>query len=231
MSGYRFSFDLRNLSALVALGWLASFAHEFTHHATAALLCGGVGRMSLSLFVTADGCGARWPWTTAAGPLLSYALMWTGMMLLLRRRAIWWGFALVIANKPLLRLVTALAGGGDEGMLWDLVSAGSSHWLATASVALLCLPPLAACWWALASPRRSLVLAGALMLPMLPLLGVPFLDRALYGAWIGGERVLPSMFGVPWSVWGIEAGVLVLLLALYGALVRRGRALTAFGAT
>ncbi len=231
MSGYRFSFDLRNLSALVALGWLASFAHEFTHHAAAALLCGGVGRMSLSLFVTADGCGDRWPWTTAAGPLLSYALMWTGMALLLRRRAVWWGFALVIANKPLLRLITALAGGGDEGTLWDLVSADSSRGLATASVALLCLPPLVACWRTLASSRRGLVLTGALMLPMFPLLGVPFLDRAFYGGWIGGESVLPSVFGVPWSVWGIEAGVLALLLALHGALVRRGRALTAFGAT
>lgn len=231
MSGYRFSFGLRNLSALVALGWLASFAHEFTHHAAAALLCGGVGRMSLSLFVTADGCGDRWPWSTAAGPLLSYVLMWMGMALLLRRRAIWCGLALVIANKPLLRLVTVMAGGGDEGTLWDLVSAGSSRWLATASVALLCLPPLAVCWRVLAPPRRGLVLTGALMLPMLPLLGVPFLDRAFYGAWISGERVLSSVFGVPWSVWGIEAGVLVLLLVLHGVLARRDRALTAFGAT
>ena len=61
-------------------------------------------------------------------------------------------------------------------------------------------------------------------------MGVPFLDRAFYGAWISGEQRLPSMFGVPWSVWGIEAGVLVLLLVLHGVLARRGRALTAFGA-
>lgn len=32
MAGYRFPFDARSLLALVALTWLASFAHEFTHH-------------------------------------------------------------------------------------------------------------------------------------------------------------------------------------------------------
>ena len=227
MGTYRFPFDLRSLVALVALSWLASFAHELTHHATGALACGGVGRMSLSLFANAADCGDRWSWTTFAGPALSYALMWMGMALVLRGRQPWWGFALVIANKPVLRLVTALAGGGDEGVLWDLVSPQDGRWLASATVLALSLPPLWVCWRALAVRRRGAVFAAALLLPMLPILPVPFIDRALYGDWIAGTAALPAAFGVPWSVWAVEAGVLVLLLVLRGRLPRtRAVALT-----
>ena len=117
MGTYRFPFDARSLLALVALSWLASFAHEFTHHATGAFLCGGVGRMSLSLFANTADCGARWPWTTAAGPALSYALMWLGMLLVVRGRDPWWGFALVIANKPLLLAINNALGAACYALL------------------------------------------------------------------------------------------------------------------
>lgn len=223
MGAYRFPFDARSLLALVALSWLASFAHEFTHHAAGAFLCGGVGRMSLSLFANAAECGDRWPWTTAAGPALSYALMWLGMLLVLRGRDPWWGFALVIANKPLLRLVTALAGGGDEGVLWNLVSPQYGRWYASATVLALSLPPLLACWRALLPRRRAVVFTGALLLPMLPILPVPFLDHAAYGPWIAGAETLPAFFGVPWSVWAVEAGVVGVLVALCRVVPRRAR--------
>jgi len=223
MGAYRFPFDARSLLALVALSWLASFAHEFTHHAAGAFLCGGVGRMSLSLFANAADCGDRWPWTTAAGPALSYALMWLGMLLVLRGRDPWWGFALVIANKPVLRLVTALAGGGDEGVLWDLLSPQYGRWYASAAVLALSLPPLLACWRALVPRRRAVVFTGALLLPMLPILPVPFLDHAAYGPWIAGAETLPAFFGVPWSVWAVEAGVVGVLVALRRIVPRRAR--------
>lgn len=231
MGTYRFPFDLRSLLALVALAWLASFAHEFSHHAAGALACGRVGRMSLSLFVVDTACGARWPWSTIAGPLLSYALMWWGMALLLRGRHPWWGFALVIANKPVLRLVTALAGGGDEGVLWDLVTPVHGRWWAAATVSLLCMPPLLACWRALHRRRRAAVLVGALLLPMLPILPVPFIDQRLYGAWIAGHARHAAGFGVPWSVWWIEAAVALLLVAATLAMPRRAAALTVRAAT
>lgn len=214
MGTYRFPFDARSLLALLALAWLASFLHEFAHHAAGALVCGEIGRMSLSLFALDAGCGSGWPWTTAAGPALSYLLMWLGMGLVANGRRVWWGFALVIANKPLLRLATALAGGGDEGVLWDLWSPAHGRWFASATVALLSLPPLIACWWALLPRRRALVMSGALLLPLLPVLPVPFLDRALYGAWIAGRESLPGAFGVPWSVWALEIAVGAALLVL-----------------
>ncbi len=220
MGSYRFPFDLRSLLALVALSWLASFAHEFTHHAAGALVCGEAGRMSLSLFTVAADC-VRWPWTTFAGPALSYALMWLGMVLVLRGRHRWWGFALVIANKPLLRLMTALAGGGDEGVLWDLVSPEHGRWFASATVLALILPPLVACWRALLPRRRALVLIGALLLPMLPILPVPFIDRRFYGDWIAGLQALPAAFGVPWTVWCVEIVVALLLVGAYRATHKR----------
>lgn len=225
MGSYRFPFDARGLVALVGIAWLASFAHEFTHHATGAWLCGAPGRMSLSLFALDAACGERWPWTTAAGPALSFALMWIGMGLVVRavRRGEdpWWGFALVIANKPFLRLFTAAMGGGDEGVLWDLVAPEAGRWIATATVLALSLPPMVACWRALAPQRRGWVFAGAFLLPMLPLLPVPFVDRAVYGGWIEGSVALPAAFGVPWSVWGTEAAVVALLLFARRAMPRR----------
>lgn len=214
MGTYRFPFDPRSLLALLALAWLASFLHEFVHHAAGALVCGEVGRMSLSLFALDAGCGPDWPWTTVAGPALSYLLMWLGMALVAHGRHVWWGFALVIANKPLLRLATALAGGGDEGVLWDLWSPAHGRWLASAMIALLSLPPLFACWRALVPRHRALVMTGALLLPLLPVLPVPFLDRGLYGDWIAGREALPSAFGVPWSMWALETAVGAALLAL-----------------
>src|SRR5690606_18210466 len=99
MSCFRFPFDLRTLLVMVSAAWLASFAHEFTHHATAAAICGATGRMSLSLFAIDAGCGPDWPWSTAAGPALSYALMWLGIPMLATPRWRLAGFALVIANK------------------------------------------------------------------------------------------------------------------------------------
>ena len=212
MGTYRFPYRPRALIALVLLAWLASFAHEFTHHATGAWLCGAPGRMSLSLFALDNACEGRWPWTTAAGPILSYVLMYVGMALVMRARDPWWGFALVIANKPFLRLLTAAMGGGDEGVLWDLFDPTMGRWLATATVLALSLPPMIACWRALDPRRRGLVFTGAFVLPMLPLLPVPFVDRAVYGAWIDGATALPAWFGVPYTVWAVEGGVCVLLL-------------------
>lgn len=211
---FRFPFDVRHLLLLVALTWLASFAHEATHHLVGAAVCGRVGRMSLSLFALDARCGPGWPWSTAAGPALSYLLMWTGMALVLRRRHVFWGFALVIADKPLLRLFTAITGGGDEGLLWRLASPAHGRWLATLCILLLVLPPVVACYRALAPRRRVRVFVLAMVLPMLPILPVPFIDRAVYGPWIAGAEILPAAAGVPWSVWGVELGVLVLLLAL-----------------
>jgi len=234
MGSYRFPFDARHVLALVALAWLASFAHEFTHHASGAWVCGEVGRMSLGQFANEADC-AHWPWTTAAGPALSYALMWIGLAwvraAMRNGRDPWWGFSLVIANKPFLRLFTAAMGGGDEGVLWDLVSPHFGHWMATATVIALSLPPLIICWRALAPRQRGRMFAAAFLLPMLPLLPVPFVDRAIYGAWIAGTQRLPAFFGVPWSVWAVEAGVTVVLALACGLAARRTRATAALATT
>jgi hypothetical protein len=231
MGSTRFPLDARSLIALVAVAWLASFAHEFTHHLVGALVCGAAGRMSLSLFALDAHCGDAWPWSTAAGPALSYVLMWLGMALVVRatRRGDdpWWGFALVIANKPFLRLFTAAMGGGDEGVLWDLVAPDMGRWIATATVLALSWPPMLACWRALPPRGRGLVFTAAFLLPMVPLLPVPFLDRMVYGAWIDGTVALPAVFGVPWSVWGTEAVVVGLLLLVRRAMPRRAAASSA----
>lgn len=160
--------------------------------------------MSLNRFVVAGDCAA-WPVSTAAGPALSYLMMWLGAWLLRTGRKPLLGFALVVAYIPFLRLLTAAMGGGDEGVLMRLLAPDSGRWLALALVLALTMPPLLSCWRALANRRRGWVFAAAFLLPLLPVLAIPKLDSGWYSAWLAGEQWLPNFFGVPWLVWGVHA--------------------------
>ena len=172
----------RWLVVLVPLVLLAHEAHELAHTLTGRLVCGRWAERDFTRWSIEGACDSGWP--TAAGPLLSYALMAAGALLALRpdRARRWAAAALVFAANPLARLVTAISGHGDE-MLVARVWAGpaaSAAWvhLATAGVvALSCIVALAAAWQALAgSARRGLLFlfglsAGiAITGPLLPML-------------------------------------------------------------
>lgn len=213
----RFEFPLRwqALLSMALMVWVASFSHEFTHHLTAAWVCGDVGRMSLNRFVIAGACAGRWPIATAAGPALSYLMMWLGAWLVWRGRKPLCGLALVVAYIPFLRLLTATMGGGDESVLMRLLSPVHARWMAALLVLALVLPPLLACYRALGNRRRGWVFLGAFLLPILPVLPIPFADRAWYGAWLDGTTSLPHAFGVPHPVWMLHGSLFACcLLAL-----------------
>lgn len=207
MSRFEFPLCWKVLLSLALMVWVASFSHEFTHHLAGALVCGDVGRMSLNRFVLAGECMGRWPLSTAAGPALSYLMMWLGAWLVWRGRKPWFGFALVVAYIPFLRLLTAAMGGGDEGVLMRLVSPMHARWLAPLLVLALVMPPLLACYRALANRRRGWVFLGAFLLPLLPVLPVPFADGGWYGGWLAGTESLPHGFGVPLSVWMLHGSL------------------------
>ena len=85
--------------------------------------------MSLNRFVVA-GRATRGGHLDAAGPALSYFMMWLGAWVVWRGRRPLLGLALVVAYVPFLRLLTAVMGGGDEGVLMRLWSPMHARWLA-----------------------------------------------------------------------------------------------------
>lgn len=213
----RFEFPLRwpVLVSMALMVWVASFSHEFTHHLTASVVCGDVGRMSLNRFVLAGGCTGPWPVSTAAGPVLSYLMMWLGAWMVRRGRKPLLGLALVVAYVPFLRLLTAAMGGGDEGVLMRLWSPVHARWMAPVLVLALVLPPLLVCYRSLANRRRGSVFLAAFLLPILPVLPIPAADSAWYGDWLAGTVALPHLFGVPFAVLMVHGSLLACcLLAL-----------------
>ena len=205
MRRFRFPLSWQSLLGLALLCWVASFTHEFTHHLAGRFVCGEAGRMSLNRFVLADACAGPWPVSTAAGPALSYLMMWLGAWLVWRGKRPLLGFALVVAYIPFLRILTAAMGGGDEGVLMRLVFPDAGRWPALALVLALTLPPLIVCFRALSNPRRVAVFFAAFLIPLIPLLPIPSRDAVWYGEWLAGTRMLPQAFGVPWSVWMVHA--------------------------
>jgi hypothetical protein len=207
---FEYPLNLRMLAASALLVWVASFTHEFSHHLVGAMVCGDVGRMSLNRFVLADPCAGPWPIATAAGPALSYLMMWLGAWLAWRGRRPLPGFLLVVAYIPFLRLLTALAGGGDEGLLLRQWSPAHARWLAPLLVLSMVLPPLATCYRALCNLRRKAVFAAAFLLPLLPVLPVPAVDGHFLDGWLSGEVGMPHAFGIPDAVWLVHGAMLVL---------------------
>lgn len=208
----RFEYPLcwRMIAAATLMVWVASFTHEFTHHLVGALVCGDVGRMSLNRFVLADPCLGPWQVATAAGPALSYLMMWTGAAMVWRGWRPLAGFSLVVAYIPFLRLLTALAGGGDEGLLLRQWSPDHARWIAPVVVLALVLPPLSACYRALSNRRRAAVFAAAFLLPLLPVLPVPAVDGHFLDGWLSGEALMPHAFGLPDAVWLVHGSLLLL---------------------
>lgn len=132
--------------------------HELVHTGVGRLICGAWGPRDFNVWQLAPGCDTWVP--TLMGPLLSWSLMWTGLLLTRstdpgRRSA---GLALIFAPNPLGRLLPALVGGGDEGVVARALVGGPgplARALVIAAAALVILPPLVAGWRALPERRRA----------------------------------------------------------------------------
>ena len=176
---------------LVATAFLALVmheAHELVHTATGRTLCGAWGARDFNVWSLAPGCDTWVP--TLAGPLFSWLVMWTGVLLLRStaeaRR--WVGLALVFAPNPLGRLLPALLGGGDEGVVaraWLGHGGPAARALVIAAAAAIVLPPLLVAWRALPARHRAgwsllLFLGGILVTgPLLFVLGNGLLRRGV----------------------------------------------------
>ena len=159
---------IRPLSRAPSWRWLlaAFFAvlvahdlHELIHTGAGRLICGAWGPRDFNVWSLAPGCESWVP--TLMGPVLSWTLMWAGLALLgsaLEARR-WIGLALVFAPNPLGRLLPALQGGGDEGVIARYFLGREGPWARLALVAAaaaIILPPLVMAWRTLAPRRRAL---------------------------------------------------------------------------
>jgi hypothetical protein len=158
----------RFLAAFAALSFLVMAAHELVHHLTARVTCGAWGQMTFWQFSLSPGCTddtRLWLFSTLAGPVLTYALIWTGVLLIVRGRALA-GIALVFANLPVTRFITVLMRGGDEMVLGRNI-AGEESWLPLLALTLaLVVPPLVITYRALDQRRRLAVFTAFLMIPL-----------------------------------------------------------------
>lgn len=165
IAAHRLRRQSRVLLFFLPLSFLCLGAHEFIHHLTARGICGEWGGMTLSRFFIAEGCeasGRPWWIATLAGPVLSYALMWLGILI---RSP--FGLLLIFANLPLARAVTVLTRGGDEMVLGRLFFGDAAWPILIAITAILLSGPLIAAWKRLPKAGRWWRYAAWLVLPVL----------------------------------------------------------------
>jgi len=147
----------RWLVATVFLILVAHEGHELIHTGVGRMICGGWGSRDFNVWALAEGCESWVP--TLMGPLFSWSLMWTGVMLLRSadegRR--WMGLTFIFAPNPLGRLLPALFGGGDEGVIARHFLGREGPWARIAVIVVtfaIILPTLVAAWRALPERRR-----------------------------------------------------------------------------
>ena len=142
---------LKNSIAFLALLFIMHEAHEIAHTAIGRLLCGCWGERDFNVWGVCDHCAVSQDLefiATLAGPLFSFLMIWWGASLLKQtnttsQKSI--GYALIFANLPFARILTAVAmGGGDEVYtLKHFMENDTLAWvLGSILIVLICAYPL-----------------------------------------------------------------------------------------
>jgi hypothetical protein len=200
--------------------------HELVHTWMGRAMCGAWGTRDFNVWSLAPGCDSWLP--TLVGPVASWIVMWTGVALLAsddeRRR--WTGLALIFAPNPLGRLLPALLGGGDEGVVARALVGQAAPWprlAVIATTAVVVLPPLVIAWRALPFQRRSawfiMLFVGGILVtgPLLFVLGNGLLAR--------GVLSQPGLFGAPRLIELFSSATMVAFAMQWRALGNGKRAL------
>lgn len=215
----------------VALAMLVAHeAHELVHTWTGRALCGAWGTRDFNAWSLAPGCTTWIP--TLVGPVFSWLVMWAGVALLSSaaegRR--WTGLALIFAPNPLGRLLPALLGGGDEGVVARALVGRVGPWarlLVIATTAVVVLPPLVAAWRTLPIHQRgrwfALLFVGGILVtgPLLFVVGNGLLAR--------GVLAQPGVAGAPLLIDLCSLATLAAFATQWRALANRTRAEAAVG--
>lgn len=95
-------------------------AHEIVHTSIGRLICGCWGQRDFNMWELCEGCSKQNSFSiiaTFAGPIFTFIMIWIGKSLIEntktdKQKSL--GFALIFANMPFARILTASMGGGDE---------------------------------------------------------------------------------------------------------------------
>lgn len=182
-----------------ALNMVMLELHEQAHLITGYCICGCYGTRNVNTWNTCEDCRQVGKLFLAAfaGPLFSYLMIWMGTFCFLRstdmlKRSL--AFALVFANMPFARVVTAIAGGGDERTGFALMGlpVTVAKLLAMVLVLFACLLPLVQIGRRMDEKRKWWVLAGFAIIPMVYgfVYSHRFLNYLLAAGWGMKTRIL-----------------------------------------
>lgn len=202
----------RLFAALALAVPAATFFHEFGHHLVAAIECGGVGRVVFTQFQERDGCQAIVG--NISGPVISFIILWAGVLLLARRGWRMVGLAMVVGSIPILRVLSVTSGGDDWNYTAALLTGQRYVGPLTALVLMILLPALVLAWRRVRMPLKWITFPATLFLPMVPaMLVLKELDDRVFMPYVKH----PERFTQPTAL-GAPVAVLVtyaLILAAY----------------
>src|SRR5512144_32865 len=93
-----------HIVTFLLLAFLCYQAHQLTRHIVGAVLCGGFGSMTFTVTITRQPCILP-TLVTLSGPLLTYGLAWSGILLLRSPRTRLFAYALIFASFSHLRWI------------------------------------------------------------------------------------------------------------------------------
>lgn len=204
--------------AFLALTFVMHEAHEIVHTSVGRLICGEWGLRDFNVWGLCEGCSEQHPIAiiaTFAGPIFTFIMMWIGAILLkkdsLQQKSL--GFALVFANLPFARILTAAFGGGDEVYgLNILLDNHSLAWtIGLSAIVLITIIPLYRAYSILKNKRSVLWFLGFFILPtfidLLLVLGL--MNNLLAGGVLSDYWILGSPIIV--TVWTVFVTLIFLL--------------------
>ncbi len=222
---------IKYLVAMFFLMLLLGELHEQVHINTGYLICGGYGERDFNVWKTTADCNLpNWSFlATAVGPIFSYLVMWTGVILLLKAtsnnyKAI--GMSLIFAPLPFARIFSAVQGGGDEKVFFlklfeGYVTKPNGKILAAIFVTAICLPPLLIAWSKIKNRFAWLYVVGFSILPLF-VLGF-YVFGLLNGLLADGFLSFNLILGTPALIIIHTNFVSIILYFIYPWLLELGR--------
>ena len=202
---YKFNITWRFVLGFLALMFALGEMHELVHTNVGYLFGGCYGERDFNVWGLCDASGAH-PysyWSTLAGPIFSFLVLWLAYFMLRRAESLpakARALALLFASFPFARIFTVLAGGGDEYLvarnLYTEGARDNTVWAIVAAIILaICLPPLVAGYRALPERRKWLSFPALFIGPIFIL--IPVLLIALNGMLTSGVLAGPGLLGAP----------------------------------
>lgn len=212
----KLSIDSRYILAFLLLTMLCGLTHEMVHHLAGAAICGCWGFKTFNSFVLCATCEGN-PYgliATAAGPIVTFALMWYGWYQLKKpdNRNKQLGFALIFANFPINRILFAFMGFNDEQFIASTMYGDSkiAFWATIFIILFFTAPPLMEAYRSIKNRFKWLWFLGFFILPFVfvYLFAGLFLEEYVL---LKSRFLADTLFGIPYLLWLTE----VLCLAGY----------------